>query len=180
MTYFPSKETYFKNVKEVFKKKFGHSHPLFTNDPQDAWFAALKLRFDSECACHAMLDPEVSVDRTSEPLYGDVTADASIIQAKYQGKVNVDVLSICMSMIKKGNESSVKALAELVLSRQGIERGGEHAFLCWNEGTWDPLFQAIDFNWAIIKQLVDHQCMLFFVTAAITNCVRTLHWRATL
>jgi hypothetical protein len=78
-----SKETYFKNVKEVFKKKFGHSHPLFTNDPQDAWFAALKLHFDLECACHAMLDPEVSVDRTSEPYYRDVTADASIIQAKY-------------------------------------------------------------------------------------------------
>ncbi len=37
-----SKETYFKSIKEVFKKKFGLSHPLFTNDPQDAWFAALK------------------------------------------------------------------------------------------------------------------------------------------
>jgi hypothetical protein len=36
--------------------------------------------------------------------------------------VNVDVLSICKSMIKKGNESSVKVLAELVLSRQGIGR----------------------------------------------------------
>ncbi len=94
-----SKETYFKNIKEVFKKKFGHSHPLFTNDPQDAWFAALKLHYDSECAHHAMLDPEVSVDRISEPLYRDVTADASIIQAKYQGKVNIDVLSICKSMI---------------------------------------------------------------------------------
>jgi hypothetical protein len=35
-----SKETYFKNVKEVFKKKLGHSHPLFTNDLQDAWFVA--------------------------------------------------------------------------------------------------------------------------------------------
>jgi hypothetical protein len=93
--------------------------------------------------------------------------------------VNVDVLSICKSMIKKGNESSVKALAELVLSRQGIGRGGEHAFFCWNEGTWDPLLQAIDFDWAIIKQL-DRQCMLLFVTAAITNCVCTLHWRATL
>ncbi len=78
-----SKETYFNNVKKVFKKKFGHSHPLFTKDSQDAWFVALKLRFDSKCACHAMLDPEVSVDRTSEPLYRDVTADASIIQAKY-------------------------------------------------------------------------------------------------
>jgi hypothetical protein len=64
-------------------------------------------------------------------------------------------------MIKKENEFSVKALAELVLSRQGTGRGGEHAFLCWNEGTWDPLFQAIDFGWAIIKQL-DCQCMLFF------------------
>jgi hypothetical protein len=73
-----SKETYFKNVKEVFKKNFGHSHPLFTNGLQDAWFVALKLHFDSECARHAMLDPEVSVDRTSEPIYRDVIADASL------------------------------------------------------------------------------------------------------
>ncbi len=129
-----STETYFKNVKEVFKKKFGHSHLLFTNEPQDAWFAALKLCFDSECARHAMLDLEVSVDRTSEPLYRDVTADASIIQAKYQGKVNLDVLSICKSMIKKGNESSVKELAELVLSRQGTGRGGNMDFFAGIRG----------------------------------------------
>jgi hypothetical protein len=45
-----------------------------------------------------------------------------------------DVLSICKSMTKKGNEASVKALAELVLSRQGIGRGGNMHFFAGMRG----------------------------------------------
>ncbi len=64
-------------------------------------------------------------------------------------------------MIKKGDADTAKKFLEIVITRQGIGRGGEIAFIRWNEASFDRLFNCLDLDWTIIKQL-DKQCMLFF------------------
>ena len=121
----------------------------------------LKVGFNEECTRHVFLDPDVSSGRKSEPLYRDVTSDKSFLRAKYRELTGTDLLSICKSMIKDGDRETAKKLLEIVITRQGIGRGGEIAFIRWNEATWDALFNCMDMDWTIIKQL-DKQCMLFF------------------
>ena len=153
-----SKDTIFKNMKECFKEKFGREHDLFKDD---TWFAEIKVGFNDECTRHVLEDPDVSNGRKSEPLYRDVTSDKSFLRAKYREITGTDLLSICKSMIKNGDRETAKKLLEIVITRQGIGRGGEIAFMRWNEATWDALFNCMDSEWTIIKQL-DRQCMLFF------------------
>ena len=89
------------------------------------------------------------------------------MRAKYLGLNHVDATSIAMSMIKKISDfRSSAVLAEFNVSRSTIGRGGEHVFLGWDERTFDPYFQASDFDWSIIKQN-ERQCMLMFCDLSI-------------
>ena len=73
----------------------------------------------------------------------------------------MDDKSVSLSMIKKGDRNNCLALAEFTTSRVASARGGNHAFISYDEGIYDPYFQAPDLDWSIIKQ-TDCQCMLLF------------------
>jgi hypothetical protein len=156
-----SKEEYFKMAKEVLKLKFS-AHPCFCDAP--VWFADMKHRFDKECKCSSMRNSDVSEERKSQPIYSDLETSSGLnrlIQQKYAGNDIVDLVSVAMHWIKNGSEKNTQVLAETMLIYHGVGRGSEHAFLWYSEAAWDSFFEAIDFDWAIIKQLC-HKCMLFF------------------
>ena len=156
-----SKEEYFKTAKEVLKLKFS-SHPCFRDAP--LWFTDMKHRFDKECKRSSMQNPNVSEERKSQPLYSDLKATSNLnrlIRQKYAGNDIVDLVSVAMHWVKNANEKNSQVLAETMLIYHGVGRGSEHAFLRYSEAAWDPFFEAIDFDWAIIKQL-SRKCMLFF------------------
>ncbi len=73
----------------------------------------------------------------------------------------MDLVSVVMHWIKNASEKNTQVLAETMLIYHGVGRGSEHEFLWYSEAAWDPFFEAIDFDWAIIKQL-SRKCMLFF------------------
>ncbi len=73
----------------------------------------------------------------------------------------MDLVSVAMHWIKNPSEKNAQVLAETTLIYHGFGRGSEYAFLRYSEAAWDPYFEAIDFDWAIIKQLT-RKCMLFF------------------
>ncbi len=73
----------------------------------------------------------------------------------------MDFVSMAMHWIENSSEKSAQVLAETTLIYHGVGRGSEHAFLQYSKAAWDPYFEAIDFDWAIIKQLT-RKCMLFF------------------
>ena len=148
-----SKEEYFKTAKEVLKLKFS-SHPCFRDAP--LWFTDMKHRFDKECKRSSMQNPNVSEERKSQPLYSDLEATSNLnrlIRQKYAGNDIVDLVSVAMHWVKNANEKNSQVLAETMLIYHGVGRGSEHAFLRYSEAAWDPFFEAIDFDWAIIKQL---------------------------
>ena len=156
-----SKEEYFKTAKEVLKLKFS-SHPCFRDAP--LWFTDMKHRFDKECKRSSMQNPNVSEERKSQPLYSDLEATSNLnrlIRQKYAGNDIVDLVSVAMHWVKNANEKNSQVLAETMLIYHGVGKGSEHAFLRYSEAAWDPFFEAIDFDWAIIKQL-SRKCMLFF------------------
>jgi hypothetical protein len=156
-----SKEEYFKTAKEVLKLKFS-SHPCFRDAP--LWFTDMKHRFDKECKRSSMQNPNVSEERKTQPLYSDLEATSNLnrlIRQKYAGNDIVDLVSVAMHWVKNANEKNSQVLAETMLIYHGVGRGSEHAFLRYSEAAWDPFFEAIDFDWAIIKQL-SRKCMLFF------------------
>ena len=156
-----SKEEYFKTAKEVLKLKFS-SHPCFHDAP--LWFTDMKHRFDKECKRSSMQNPNVSEERKSQPLYSDLEATSNLnrlIRQKYAGNDVVDLVKVAMHWVKNANEKNSQVLAETMLIYHGVGRGSEHAFLRYSEAAWDPFFEAIDFDWAIIKQL-SRKCMLFF------------------
>jgi len=84
-----------------------------------------------------------------------------VIRAKYSMNYLVDGVSITKFWIANISKKNAQLLAEFLLSYHGIGRGAEHAFLCFAETEWCSFHQAVDFDWAIIKQL-NHKCMLFF------------------
>jgi hypothetical protein len=65
-----------------------------------------------------------------------------------------------MHWIKNPSEKNAHVLAETTLIYHGVRRWSKHAFLQYSKADWDPYFEAIDFDWAIIKQLTC-KCMLF-------------------
>ena len=71
----------------------------------------------------------------------------------------VDCVSVTMSMVRKANATNVRKLAEFVISRSALGRGGEHAFCRWNETTYDPYFRCADMTWHQLKT-TSEQCML--------------------
>ena len=72
-----------------------------------------------------------------------------VICTKYllAGVRMVDCVSVTMSMVRKANATNVRKLAEFVISRSALGRGGEHAFCRWNETTYDPYFRCADMTW---------------------------------
>lgn len=160
-----NKETYFKRAKMALKEKFP-DHDLFGLQHVE-WFAELKAKFMKECNRSRSEDAEIAEERKSEPLYRDLSTELTAVRAKYLGLNRVDAKTIAMSMIKMASDfRSSAVLAEFTISRSAIGRGGEHVFLRWDEGTYDPYFQAPDFDWSIIKQN-DRQCMLIFCDVAL-------------
>ena len=73
----------------------------------------------------------------------------------------MDAKAAAMSMIWKGDINNCIALDEFFLSRVASARGGDHAFVRYDEVTYGPYFQAPVLDWFIIKQN-DRQCMLLF------------------
>ena len=158
-----AKITYFKAAKEVFKYTFP-SHELWRDEEWWGQKNGVFKRFEKAIERHKIEDPEISEGRKSEPLYRDVKSSSAAIRAVYSGDIIVDAKSIATSMIKNGKRDTAKdagKLLEFTLCRHAIGRGGEHAFLRYNEGTYDWNFNAPDFDWSIIKQ-TERQCMLFF------------------
>jgi hypothetical protein len=148
-----SKEEYFKTAKEVLKLKFS-AHPCFCDAP--VWFADMKHRFDKECKCSSMRNSDVSEERKSQPIYSDLETSSGLnllVQQKYACDDVVDLVSAAMYRIKNASEKNTQVLAETMLIYHGVDRGSEHAFLWYSGAAWDPFFEAIDFDWAIIKQL---------------------------
>lgn len=156
-----SKMDYFKTAKELLKMKCP-DNIIFTN-PGDPWFKIMLSRFIKECKRENIMNDGVFEERKSLPIYSDLEALGinRLIRAKYSNNYSVDGVSITKFWIKNINEKNAQLLAEFLLSFHGIGRGAEHAFLRYSEAAWDPFFQAIDFDWAIVKQL-NHKCMLFF------------------
>ena len=77
------------------------------------------------------------------------------------GKVRVDCKSIANHMIRNMSATNAKKVLEFVISRAACGRGGEHLWLRYNEATYDPFFNCVDFEWHIAKQC-DSQSMLIF------------------
>ena len=100
--------------------------------------------------------------RKSEPIYKDLSSSLTVERAKYLGLERVDAKSIALSLIQKAKHyDSGSRLAEFNLNRAALARGGEHSYARYDEGAFDPYFQAPDFDWSIIKQK-ERQCMLVF------------------
>lgn len=155
-----NKEAYFKSAKQVFKLKFPH-HDLFQAHNKE-WHEEMTTKFTKECNRSRILDTDVIEVRKSEPLYRDVSTNVTAIRAKYWGLAQVDAKTVALSMVRNAKTiMTAGALAEFNISRSAVGRGGEHAFLRWDEGTFDLNFLAPDFDWSIIKQ-TERQCMLFF------------------
>ena len=73
----------------------------------------------------------------------------------------VDTKSVAISITKKGDRKNCIALDEFTFSRVASARGGKHAFVWYDEGTYDPYFQAPNLYWSIIKQ-TDLQFIILF------------------
>ena len=54
----------------------------------------------------------------------------------------MDSKLVAMSMIKKGNRNNCINLAEFSLYRVASDRGGKHSIFGYDEGTYNPYFQA--------------------------------------
>ncbi len=104
--------------------------PCFNDAP--VWFPDMKRRFNKECKCSSMQNPDVSDERKSQPLYSDLATSSGLnrlIQQKYAGDDTVDLVSVAMHWIKYPSEKNAQVLAETTLIYHGIGRWSEHAFL---------------------------------------------------
>jgi hypothetical protein len=141
-----SKEEYFKTAKEVLKLKFS-AHPCFHDAP--VWLTDMKHRYDKECKCSSMQNPDVSEERNSQPLYSDLKTSSGLnrlIKQKYAGNYIVDLVSVVMHWMQNASTKNTQVLAETMLMYQGAGSGSEHAFLWYSEAAWDPFFEAVDFD----------------------------------
>ena len=77
------------------------------------------------------------------------------------GRVRVDCKTIATQLLCNLDPTNARKLVEFVLSRAACGRGGEHLWLRFNEATYDPFLNCVDFEWHIAKQC-DSQMMLIF------------------
>ncbi len=70
-----TKEEHFKTSEEVLKLRFS-DHPCFNDAP--VWFPDMKRRFDKECKCSSMQNPDVSEEMKSQPLYSDLATSSGL------------------------------------------------------------------------------------------------------
>ena len=73
----------------------------------------------------------------------------------------MDTKSVAISITKKGDRKNCIALDEFTFSRVASARGGKHAFVWYDEGTYDPYFQAPDLNWSIINKTYRQFVLIF-------------------
>jgi hypothetical protein len=153
-----SKVTYFSHIKNVWKKRFPKRDDVWNNEP---YWSELMSDFKKKVDNSRMADPNVEEIRKSAPLFRDLSGTrCTAVRAKYLND-KVDARSIAMAMIEEGSVFSVQKLAEFVLCRVAIGRGGEHVFLRWTEAFWDEFFHAPDFDWSVIKTN-NVKCTLLF------------------
>uniref|UniRef100_A0A7S0TGB4 Uncharacterized protein n=1 Tax=Skeletonema marinoi TaxID=267567 RepID=A0A7S0TGB4_9STRA len=160
---------YQKYAKQAIKDRFPRHH-LFSDAYVD-WHQDIVPAFRKQCDRSRQLDENINEVRKSHPLYPDVKdrGNPTAIRAKYLGtkiydcRTKIyDCRTVAMNLLKHVKDKNTAAgLSEFNTSRAATARGGEHALLRWDEGTFDPYYCAPDFDWPIIKQL-DRQCMFFF------------------
>lgn len=163
-----SKEDIFKVWIENIKDRFP-SHPFVQLGDARTWFTDATARFRSEVKRERTLDPDLSEQRKSEPLYRDLGNDNELRRAKYRAEACIDRKSIHMnligSMTSDMNPSQLREcarkLSELNMAEAVDARAGEIMFPRWNEGTWDGYYRTIDMDWSVIKQN-ERQCMMVF------------------
>lgn len=157
------KNQYRKYAKQAIRERFS-THPLFTA-AYGEWHADMEKKFKTQCDRSRQLDEHINEERKSESIYRDVSErgdNCTAIRVKYMGVKHYDCRTIAMNLLKESKDrNTASKLAEFNVSRAATARGGEHAFLRWDEGTYDPWYRAPDFDWTIIKQL-ERQCMFFF------------------
>ena len=64
----------------------------------------------------------------------------------------IDAVSVAFGYIVNATPPRLAKFAEFTVCRNSIGRGGEHVFLRFCETWWDDYFNAIDFDWKIVKQ----------------------------
>ena len=157
-----NKIAYRKYAKNAIRQKFP-THPIFQNVWVE-WHEEMEKKFRRQCNRARQNDDNINETRKSEPLYRDVSHRERFpaIRAKYLGLNHYDCRLISTALLKSiRNKDSAGKLAEFNVSRAANARGSEHYGLRWDEGSFDPYYQAPDFDWIIFKQL-DRQCMFFF------------------
>ena len=162
-----NKIQYQKYAKQVIKAQFDN-HPLFSA-LNNEWHEEMVKKFKAACDRSRQNDDNINEVRKSEPLYRDTSErdSTAAIRAKFLGLNVYDCRRVTMNMLKRVKcKLTASALAEFNLSRAAAGRGGEHALLRWDEGTYGPFYHVPDFDWPIMKQL-DRQCMFFFCDLSI-------------
>eukprot|EP00970_Alexandrium_tamarense_P000004 scaffold1_cov149-Alexandrium_tamarense.AAC.4 len=86
-------------------------------------------------------------------------------------------LSQSTVMYLREETTALSSESKFNVSRAATARGGEHAFLRWDEGTYDPWYRAPDFDWIIIKQL-ERQCVFFFCDLSFYMICPYFGWAA--
>ena len=141
------KGEYQKSAKEAIKARFP-KHVVFTAKEYDTWHDDVKSRFLKQCARSRLLDENISEERKSEPLYRDVSGDGCTkLRVKHRDIGVYDCKTVAMNMLKNvKDKKSAAVLSEFNTNRAATGRGGEHALLRWDEGTYDPYFRAPNFD----------------------------------
>ena len=161
------KVQYQKYAKQVMKEKFP-LHSLFSAEYNE-WHEDMVKKFKAQCDRSRQLDENIHEVRKSEPLYRDISDrdKCTAVRAKFLGINVYDCSRVSINLLKRVKDlNTAAALAEFNLCRAASGRGGEHALLRWDEGTYDPFYRAPDFDWPIMKQL-DRQCMFFFCDLSV-------------
>jgi hypothetical protein len=157
-----NKIQYRKYAKQALREQFP-THPIF-GAAYAEWHEEIEKNFKKTCKRSRQDDDNITEVRKSEPLYRDVTSrdNCAAIRAKYLGIQHYDCKTIASSLLEMTKDKdSASKLAEFNMNRAAHARGSEHVGVRWDEGTYDPYFQAPDFDWIIYKQL-QRQCMFFF------------------
>ena len=143
-------------MKTAFKQKFP-KHKLFRDD---RFWSASTSSFNSKTANTRIHDSNIVDTRSSRPLYRKNSPH--LLCKTWRGIDVIDAVSVAFGYIVNATPPCLGKLAEFSVCRNSVGRGGEHVFLRFCETWWDDYFNAIDFDWKIIKQN-DEKCSLQFM-----------------